>query len=610
MSDVNYEDVMRDEYSFSEVLPTTAEPNNESIQLQPTDDNNENDPNIEDEYAAFMNSDNGEAGGENDAELVNIDANEQAINTFVLLQGEEWIVDLRNEQQIHISIKEGICELFGVELANNTEFMFNNQEKMCFLAVEPCKIEYRSNKTLLKPFPECVVDHDPNVIALYAFSLQLLQKRMRGVRGPRCLIIGDKSSGKSSIAKTLLSYAVKMMGPPSTPLFVNLDPTKGIFTLPGTLSATVINDNLQPESAIWGESLTSSTHPLVPTFEPIVKNFGFEEITQYNYNYYKQLVDDLVNDSTIIMSNYQEINQTGMFVDTCTFKFNQDDSIKEEIEQDLPKEDTEHVEVVIKQEDGETGFSNAPEISNDLLKKEEDDDYAMKQSGQESEYEDDEDDDYEPKKSEAERKNDNSNTDELIELPYDVNFINEIADKFEIDHIFDICNVDGQSSINNYLSDRVKALSSVVKRAFIYPIAQNQSISSLSLSDSYKRFAQRAAIRAYFYGGTPKFTLSPYTVTVRYEDVHIFIHNSEKCGDLIKIENITKEILQYGILAVTNSDTKEKDSNKILQSGVLGYVLILSVIDAANKQLIKILSPTMGDLPKKIMLLTEYKYYE
>lgn len=609
MSDINYDDVMRDEDSSSEVLPSTEEPNNEFIQMQPVNDNNENGTNIEDEYAAFMNSDNGDAGGENDVDLVNIDANEQDINTFVLLQGEEWIVDLRNEQHIHINIKEGICEIFGVELANNTEFVFSNQEKLCLLAVEPCKIEYRSNKTLLKPFPECVVVHDPNVIALYAFSLQLLQKRLRGVRGPRCLIIGDKTSGKTSIAKTLLSYAAKMMGSPSTPLFINLDPTKGVFTLPGTLSATVINDNLQPESAIWGESLTSSTHPLVHTFEPIVKSFGFEEITPYNYDYYKRLVDDLVNDSKMILDNYQEINQTGMFVDTSTFKLKLDDPIKEEIEQDLPKEDTENVVSVVKQEDGMTNFSSAPEISNDLLKKEENDDYAMESSAQESEYEDDEDV-YEPIKKEALTENDTANTDELIELPYDVNFIYEVADKFEIDHIFDICNVDGQSSVNNYLSDRVKSLSSVVKRAFIYPIAQNQSISSLSLSDSYKRFAQRAAIRAYFYGGTPKFTLSPYTVTVRYEDVHIFTHKSEKCGDLIKIENITKEILQYGILAVTNSDTKEKDSNKILQSGIMGYVLVLSVIDAANKQLIKILSPTMGDLPKKIMILTEYKYYE
>ncbi|CAI8498136.1 unnamed protein product [Hanseniaspora opuntiae] len=132
MSDINYEDVMRDEDSSSEVMPPTDEPNTESIELQPANDNNENGPNIEDEYAAFMNSDNGEAEGENDVDLVNIDANEQAVNTFVLLQGEEWIVDLRNEQQIHINIKEGICELFGVELANNTEFLFNNQEKCAF----------------------------------------------------------------------------------------------------------------------------------------------------------------------------------------------------------------------------------------------------------------------------------------------------------------------------------------------------------------------------------------------------------------------------------------------------------------------------------------------
>lgn len=610
MSDIEYADVLKDDYSDNETTSHVEAPIDGSAVLNPTvDADNESKTNIDDEYAAFMNSDNDLMGGEDEADLVNIDTNGQTINTFVLLQGEEWIVDLRNEQEIFITIKEGICELFGVELANSTELLFNSQEKLCFLSVEACKIEYRSNKTLLKPFPDCIVVHDPNVIALYAISLQLLQKRMKGIRGPRCLIIGDKTSGKSSIAKTLLSYASKMMGPASTPLFINLDPTKGIFSLPGSLSATIVNDTLQPESAIWGESLTSATHPLVATFEPIIKNFGFEEINKYNYDYYRHVLDSLVDDCKLIMDNYAEINETGMFVDTCTFKLASDLPVDNNLSNEIIKEEGEVPEAEIKQDDADSGFLAAPEINDDLIKKEENDDYDMNPSGQESEYEDDEDD-YEIKKKEESTEVVIPSNETLIELPYDVEFINEIANKFEIDHIFDICNVDGKTIVANYLSDRVKALTSVVKRAYIYPIVQNNSIDASTLSDSYKRFAQRASIRAYFYGGTPRFTLSPYTVTVRYEDVHIFTHNPEKCGDLIKIENITKEVLQYGILAVTNSDTKEKDTNKILNSGVLGYVLVLSVIDAANKQLIKILSPTMGDLPKKMLILTDYKYYE
>ncbi|OBA28016.1 hypothetical protein HANVADRAFT_22050, partial [Hanseniaspora valbyensis NRRL Y-1626] len=263
-----------------------------------------------------MNSDNDLLGGENDANLINIDVNENEIHTLILAQGDEWILDLRSDQNLYITVQTGMCEVFGIELANNIEYLFNSQDKMVLFAVEACEILYRTNKTLLKQFPECIIKNDPNILAIYSIALKLAQKRLGNLRGPRVLIIGDSKAGKSSLAKTLLSYAVKMITSSNSPIFVNLDPSKGIFTLPGPVSATVVDDNLQVENPMWGESTISSTHPLVPVFQPLVKQFGFEEIDRYNYDFYLRQVDSLAEDVVELINESFHSNRTGIIVDT------------------------------------------------------------------------------------------------------------------------------------------------------------------------------------------------------------------------------------------------------------------------------------------------------
>ena len=69
----------------------------------------------------------------------------------------------------------------------------------------------------------------------YNFSSSIDQQQ----NGPRVLIIGSKSSGKTSILKTLVSYANKMN---NTPILINLQPRDGVFALPGSLTATPISD--------------------------------------------------------------------------------------------------------------------------------------------------------------------------------------------------------------------------------------------------------------------------------------------------------------------------------------------------------------------------------
>lgn len=64
-------------------------------------------------------------------------------------------------------------------------------------------------------------------------------KRENG--GPRVFITGNAQSGKTSITKTLVNYAVKLGW---SPLLVDLDVTQNNISAPGCLSAALIENTL------------------------------------------------------------------------------------------------------------------------------------------------------------------------------------------------------------------------------------------------------------------------------------------------------------------------------------------------------------------------------
>ena len=63
--------------------------------------------------------------------------------------------------------------------------------------------------------------------------------------GPRVFITGNQHSGKTSITRTLVNYAVKLGW---SPLFVDLDLTQNSISAPGCLSAALIENVLEGQT--------------------------------------------------------------------------------------------------------------------------------------------------------------------------------------------------------------------------------------------------------------------------------------------------------------------------------------------------------------------------
>ncbi|KAI8920096.1 Pre-mRNA cleavage complex II protein Clp1-domain-containing protein [Powellomyces hirtus] len=81
----------------------------------------------------------------------------------------------------------------------------------------------------------------------------------KGEEGPKVMIVGPADVGKTSLSKILLNYAVKQS---RKPLFVDIDPSEGSISLPGTLAAMAIGRPIDMEDELSASSATTGTSPL------------------------------------------------------------------------------------------------------------------------------------------------------------------------------------------------------------------------------------------------------------------------------------------------------------------------------------------------------------
>lgn len=131
-----------------------------------------------------------------------------------------------------------------------------------------------------------------------------------GRLGPRVLILGGSASGKTTLAKLLSAYAIKAE---RKPIVVGLDPREGLFSVPGSLTATVMGSLLDVEEG-WGSSPISGPSA-VPVKTPLCYHFGCEDVFE-NERLYKAQVSRLANAVSGKYNEDPEIRASGCIIDT------------------------------------------------------------------------------------------------------------------------------------------------------------------------------------------------------------------------------------------------------------------------------------------------------
>jgi polyribonucleotide 5'-hydroxyl-kinase len=131
--------------------------------------------------------------------------------------------------------------------------------------------------------------------------------------GPRVMIAGTSSSGKTSLVRSLAAWATRTG---AQPMVVNADPHEGMLSLPGTLSAAVFASiqDVESDGGGWG-SAPSSGPSAVPVKLPLVQYFGQEKVEE-DVELYRGLIGKLAGAVTARMSEDREVGVSGCLIDS------------------------------------------------------------------------------------------------------------------------------------------------------------------------------------------------------------------------------------------------------------------------------------------------------
>ncbi|KAH9833021.1 Pre-mRNA cleavage complex II protein Clp1-domain-containing protein [Rhodofomes roseus] len=259
---------------------------------------------------------------------VNIDVNTRQWN---LEAGTEYRFELDPGTTVAIKLAHGQAEIFGAELAEGSVYLFGFECKAAVYTWQGCTIE-----VIGLPSTEYVSDETP----MHAYAnvhLALEQMRVRALRTvhgsppssddeadtdanpepPRVLVLGPENSGKTTVAKILVNYAVRT-GQDWTPMLLNTDPGEGGWAVPGAIAAAPISSPIQtstPATTLGCAASSAPTHLTSNALLPLAYWYGHAE-TKRNPLLMDRLIRNLGDNVAERWDHDVESRVSGLIVDT------------------------------------------------------------------------------------------------------------------------------------------------------------------------------------------------------------------------------------------------------------------------------------------------------
>jgi polyribonucleotide 5'-hydroxyl-kinase len=207
-------------------------------------------------------------------------------------------------------ITSGSAELFGTELVLSNIYTFTNTKAAIYtwhgcsfeVSGDSLQSEYTAEET---PMNEYINIH---------FALDPLRTHAKASNtlGPRVLLLGPDNAGKTTLAKTLTGYAIRAA---RSPVVVNIDPSEGVISVPGTLTATVFRSLVDVEEG-WGTAPMSGPNGIIPVKLPLVHYYGSQHPEDKDGRPYKSQVNRLALATMGRMSSDPDAREGGLIIDT------------------------------------------------------------------------------------------------------------------------------------------------------------------------------------------------------------------------------------------------------------------------------------------------------
>lgn len=226
-----------------------------------------------------------------------------AAKEFKLEKGSELrfaLGEAEQNQGITITLLSGTAECFGTELATNRDYHFARGSKGAIFTYHGATLKVSGGEAR-----EIYKSSDTPMLEYVDMHGRIENARADAVafaaEGPRVLICGSTDSGKSSLCRLLLSYAVRLG---RSPIFVDLDVGQGELTIPGVVSAAPLD-----KGAITVESGCSLSIPLAYFFGHTAPGKNLEV--------YKGLVEQLGSAVNQRLAKNSDERAAGIVVNTC-----------------------------------------------------------------------------------------------------------------------------------------------------------------------------------------------------------------------------------------------------------------------------------------------------
>jgi polyribonucleotide 5'-hydroxyl-kinase len=241
----------------------------------------------------------------------------------------EWRFEVGFTNSITVRLTSGTAERDGTELALNQPFRFIGcKSKLLSWTGAELDVEGESEDYVA----EHASPEETPMVSYLNLHFALQQRRIAAAAesakakglgahhhaaqqtlGPRVMIAGASSSGKTSLVRSLAAWATRTG---AQAMVINTDPHEGMLSLPGTLSAAVFASIMDVESGGggWG-SAPSSGPTAVPVKLPLVHYFGQEKVEE-DVELYRDLVSKLAGAVTARMSEDREVGVSGCIIDS------------------------------------------------------------------------------------------------------------------------------------------------------------------------------------------------------------------------------------------------------------------------------------------------------
>ena len=275
-----------------------------------------------------------------------------SISRHILSPESELRIEIPCGISSTITLRAGSAELFGAELAIDRPLHNLTSAKLAIFTWHGCTLDVSNQDQLDIIYVSDETDANVSYVNTHA-QLEAMRDEALGqltssssspdntntntptdgtinikeagangivVGGPRVLLVGPADCGKSSLARVLVAYAVKLG---RTPILVDLDVSQNMLSVPGTVAAIPVSSDMISAdcfgtTSIMGGSSSSSSSSSVGgggAMMPLVLWYGSQDLMAHP-DVYKAQLTKLGHSIDERLSGDADANASGIIVNT------------------------------------------------------------------------------------------------------------------------------------------------------------------------------------------------------------------------------------------------------------------------------------------------------